>query len=133
MRIQEIIAQRTQERIAEKEQENEGEQEYRETFESSEFFGVENLRNAPACLEFRLNDGNFKAIPYSFILEINYNPQKGIEILTTAKEIKITGRNLKLLFTFLSAFRVRFVKENIGNDLTEERALFVKDIQIEDV
>lgn len=104
-----------------------------EAFASSDFFGVENVRSFPACLDLRLADGSFKAIPYSYIMEINFNPEEGIEIISTAKKILITGRNLKLLYNYLTSYRVKYIKANIGNDLTEEKALFVRGIRVEEV
>jgi len=104
-----------------------------EAFESSPFFGADNLRNSPSCLDLRLADGTFKALPYSYFIEVNYNPSEGIEIITTTRKIYLTGRNLKLLYNYLVAYRVRFIQANIGNDLTEEKALFVKCIKIEEV
>lgn len=104
-----------------------------EAFVSSEFFGVENVRSSPACLDLRFADGSFKAIPYSYIMEINFNPGEGIEIVSTSKKVSITGRNLKLLYTYLTSYRVKYIKANIGNDLTEEKALFVKGIKIDEL
>jgi hypothetical protein len=102
-----------------------------EPFARSEFFGVENISNSTACLDLRLSDGNFKAFPYSYIQEINFNVSDGIEILSATKKILIIGRNLKLLYNYLTAFRVKYVQANVGNDLTEETSLFVKQIVIE--
>jgi hypothetical protein len=42
------------------------------------------------------------------------------------------GRNLKMLYNYLAAFRVRYIQVNMGNDLTEESELFVNDITIEE-
>ena len=103
-----------------------------EAFVSSTFFGVDNLRNSPSCLDLRLVNGTFKALPYSYIIEMNYDPSDGIEIITTTKKICITGRNLKLLYNYLVSYRIRYIQANIGNDLTEEKHLFVKDITIEE-
>ncbi|RYE52672.1 MAG: hypothetical protein EOP48_15975 [Sphingobacteriales bacterium] len=104
-----------------------------EPFVSSPYFGVDNLRNAPACLDLRLPDGNRKALPYSYIVEINYSLSDGIEIISTTKKVMITGRNLKNLYNYIIAYRVKHIQANIGNDLTEENVLFVKDITIEEV
>lgn len=103
-----------------------------EAFVSSAFFGVDNLRNSPSCLDLRLVNGTFKALPYSYIIEINYDPSDGIEIITTTKRISITGRNLKVLYNYLVSYRIRYIQANFGNDLTEEKLLFVKDIKIEE-
>ena len=104
-----------------------------EPFIHSDFFGIENVRNSTSCLDLRMADGNFKALPYSYILEINFNTSEGIEILTTSKKILIIGRNLKMLYNYLAAFRVRYIQANIGKDLTDEKSLFVKEITIEEL
>ena len=103
-----------------------------EIFEPSKFFAKEQIRNLPACLEFRFADSSSKAYPYSHVLQLNYNPSEGIEVLTTQKKIIIEGRNLKLLYVFLLSFQVKFIQENIGHDLTEENKLFVKRIRVEE-
>lgn len=127
------LTQRIKERQDEEQNFDRGQNEYRDTFEASPFYGVEQIRNVPACIDLRFHDKSCKSIPYSFILEIDFDPSDGIVILTTTKKISVTGRNLKLLYTFLSAFRVRFIQENIGNDLTEEKALFVKAVKVEEL
>lgn len=90
------------------------------------FFGVENIRNHPTCVDLRLADGTFRAIPYSYINEIIYNPAEGIEIFTPTKKVIVTGRNLKLLYNYLSAYRVKYIASNIGNDLSEEKKIICK-------
>jgi hypothetical protein len=97
------------------------------------FFGVENVRSYPACLDLRLADGNSKALPYSYIVEINFDASNGIEIITAMKKILITGRNLKMLYNYLTVFRVKYIQANIGNDLAEEDTLFVKRIKIDEL
>jgi hypothetical protein len=103
-----------------------------EPIEQSKFFGIERTRHASACLDLRLSNGNSKAIPYSYILEINFDASEGIEIYSSTKKITIMGRNLKMLYNYLAAFRVRYIQVNMGNDLTEESELFVNDITIEE-
>ena len=97
------------------------------------FYGVENIRNHPACLDLRLTDGSSKALPYSYIVELNFDASNGIEIITAMKKIAITGRNLKVLYNYLTVFRVKYIQANIGNDLTDEKELFVREIKIEEL
>lgn len=103
-----------------------------EPFLNSKYFALDNLRNA-ACVDLRLKDGNRKAIPYSYINEINFDLSEGIEIISTTKRITIKGRNLKTLYEYLIAYRVKYILANVGNDLAEENVLFVKEILIEEV
>ncbi len=87
---------------------------------------------APACLELRLANGVRKAMPYSFLVELCFDIEKGIEILTSGKRITITGRNLTKLFEYLISYRVKYVQADCGfEDSENENDLFVAAIQIE--
>jgi hypothetical protein len=97
------------------------------------FFGVDNIRNYPTCIDLRLRDGSSRALPYSYIVEINFTPADGIEVVTTTKKVVIEGRNLQLLYNYLIAYRIKYIQSNTGHDLTDEKELFVKDIKIDDV
>lgn len=99
----------------------------------SDFFGVVRVQKMPPCLDLRLADGCFKAVPYSHFSEICFDPSEGIEILlATEKKILITGRNLHQLYEYLAAYRVRFIQANIGNDTTDDDELFVGKIIVID-
>lgn len=97
------------------------------------FFGVEQVNAYPPCIDLRLKDGNSKALPYSYIVEVTYNPSEGIEILTATKRILIEGRNLQMLYNHLVGYRVKYIQACIGKDLMEDKDLFVKSIQIEEL
>ncbi|WP_295795214.1 hypothetical protein [Mucilaginibacter sp.] len=86
---------------------------------------------SPACLDLRLQDGGRKAVPYSYVTEIQFDAEAGIEILTPQKHITITGRNLIALYESLVAYRVRYVVADMGNDMQEE-GLFVSGIAIQE-
>jgi len=100
---------------------------------SQKFFGIENNRIYPSCLDLRMADGRFKAIPYSYIVEINFDASEGIEIITATKLIVVEGRNLQLLYNYLTLYRVKYIQANIGFDLTDENTLFVREIKIEEI
>lgn len=97
----------------------------------NDYFGIDNIRNFPACLDLRFANGSRVAIPYSFITGLNYSIDGGIEITTTQNTIKITGRNLEKLFDYLVAYRVRFIKTAIGTMTNEENGLLVECIEVE--
>ena len=100
---------------------------------NSDFFGADNLRNLPACLDFRLSEGKRKALPYSYIMDVNFDGTDGIEIIATTKKIRITGRNLELLYDYLVAFRVKYIKMHSGTDACEDNgALFVGEIDFDE-
>lgn len=92
------------------------------------YFAIERGRT-PVCLELRLSEGIRKAVPYSYVMEMTYHADKGIEIVTTQKRIHITGRNLSRLFDYLVAYRVKYVESNLA--IESEDGLFVKEITIE--
>lgn len=96
----------------------------------SEYFGIENIRNLPACFDLRFADGNRKAIPYSDISEIDYDPSGEIKITCSEKEITIKGRNLEKLYDYLVGYRVRFITEGVGSNVDGE-GLFVERIEVD--
>ena len=66
-------------------------------------------------------------------MEVLFDSTDGIEIIATTKRIKITGRNLGLLFDYLVAFRVRFIKMHSGSDFgVDDGGLFVGEILFEE-
>lgn len=95
----------------------------------TDYFGIDNIKSFPACLDLRLSDSSRVAIPYGFIQEVLYNPAEGIEITTDKKSIKVIGRDLEKLFDYLTAFRVRYIRANVGTDAAES-GLFVETIDI---
>jgi hypothetical protein len=97
-----------------------------------DFFGIGNVGSYPACLDLRMPNGRHKALPYSYFMEMNFDPETGIEIITSVKKITITGRTLSKLFDYLVTYRVRYIQANIGNDGNED-GLFVKEIIIEEL
>jgi hypothetical protein len=115
---------------------NEVEPSQSETFENevdTAYFGIEPNQKFPTTLDLRFSNGNCKAIPYTYISEIDFIPSEGIEITALGRKFRITGRNLKKLYDFILKYRVRFIQANIGEDLTEEKELFVSDITIEEI
>ena len=95
------------------------------------YFAIDRVKN-PICLDLRLPDGVRRALPYTYVKEINFDLESGIEILTANRRITIAGRNLAKLFDCLIAYRVRFIQADIGCDLNED-GLFVKEIKVEDL
>lgn len=96
-----------------------------------QYFSADRVKS-PACFELRFSAGVRKAIPYAYVTEINFDVELGIEIFTTQKHVRITGRNLSKIFDYLVSYRVRFIQANIGMDVLED-GLFVKEIVIENL
>lgn len=99
----------------------------------TKFFGIENYRYFVPAFIVGLPDGKFRTIEY-FNLDIRFDPSGEIEILTAnSNRILIIGRNLWILYKYLSAHRVNYIQSNIGNDLVDEKEMFIKTIEIEEV
>lgn len=99
---------------------------------STPFFGIAGNRGIPTALSLMFKDGCAKAVPYSYITEIDFRPSEGVEISTTSKRILITGRNLKIVFDYLVQFKLRYLRENIGQDTAEDSEIFIDGIEVND-
>lgn len=99
----------------------------------NKFFGIEKQTGFQALmLDVRFANGNFQAIPYSFITKIIYDPSISIDICTTEDKCSIEGRNLEQLYNQLLKHRVTFIKENENEfDDVEEKECFIEKIKIE--
>lgn len=94
------------------------------------YFAIDRSKN-PVCLDLRLPNGARMAIPYSYVTEIRFDAEKGIEIMTQQKRVCILGRQLAKLYEHLLSFKVRFIQSHIGMDM-EEDGLIVREILIEE-
>jgi hypothetical protein len=97
------------------------------------FFGIEPNQKFPTALDLRFSNGNCKAIPYTYISEIDFIPSESIDITASGRKFRIMGRNLKRIYDHLVKYRVRFIQANIGADLTEGDEPFVSSIDIENL
>jgi hypothetical protein len=70
---------------------------------------------------FRFKDGNAKALAYSYLVGIDFDPSEGIVLDFSAYEVRVSGRNLAPLFAGLVAQRVAVVQEQ--DDLQAEATL----------
>ncbi|OWK46465.1 hypothetical protein [Fimbriiglobus ruber] len=68
-------------------------------------------RQQKVMLELRLLTGNAKALAYSYLVSIDFNPTSGIAMDFSAYDVRISGRNLRPLFSGLVAQRVAYVQE----------------------
>lgn len=98
---------------------------------TSPYFATERGKN-PICLDLRMANGSHVAIPYSYFTEIRFEAETGIEIQTTQKCIRITGRQLSTLYDHLVNYHVRYVQADFGSDAQDE-GLYVSGISIEEV
>lgn len=68
-------------------------------------------RQQKVMLELRFKNGNAKALAYSYLVSIDFDPSKGIRMDFSGYDVGITGRNLHPLFAGLCAQRVAAVNE----------------------
>ena len=127
MHYKEIIEQRKREKVNNPVPANNNEAE--ESF-NNDYFGVESIRNLPACIDYRLADGDFVAIPYSLLNGINYNPDKGIEITYANCSVRVIGYNLRQLYYYLALYRVRYVQIAYGQSLEVNENIVITSIEI---
>ena len=63
-------------------------------------------------LDFRTKDGNQTGIFYHEIASpISFNPERGIELKTSALNIRIQGRNLKFIYELILEHRLVWIGE----------------------
>lgn len=98
----------------------------------SEFWGIERVMSRQAImLDLRLKTGRFKALPYSYITSIDFDPSETLEIFVSDQHIKIRGRNLHKLYSYLLRHKVTFIQESLsGNDMLTDKDTFIKEISV---
>lgn len=104
-----------------------------ETVDSgSKFWDVERVASRRAInLDLRLKGGKHKAVPYSYITDIDFDPSEGLDIFYSGQQVKITGRNLHEIYIHLLRHRVSFIQADISDiDITDEDKTYIKDIVI---
>ena len=77
-------------------------------------------RRPPAMLVFKTKTGEQRALMYSYLVEINFNPSEGIELRFVSHKVLIGGRNLSPIFDRLVQHRVAWIQEI--NESTTNRA-----------
>ena len=68
-------------------------------------------RQRKVMVEFRWKHGNAKALAYSYLVALDFDPSEGIAMDFSGYAVKITGRSLRPLFEGLVAQRVAVVRE----------------------
>jgi hypothetical protein len=68
-------------------------------------------RQQKIMLELRLKNGNAKALAYSYLVGIDFDPSEGIMLNFSGHEVRISGRNLRPLVSGLVSQRVAAVQE----------------------
>ncbi len=79
---------------------------------------------------FRLKQGNFRALGYSYLVGLDFNPSKQLVMEFTSLKVTITGRNLTPLFKALAAHKVMWIWEvDPLAEPTEDAATVVNGIE----
>jgi hypothetical protein len=68
-------------------------------------------RMQKVMLELRYKTGNAKALAYSYLVGIDFDPSEGIMLDFSGYEVRISGQNLRPLFSGLVAQRVAAIQE----------------------
>jgi hypothetical protein len=68
-------------------------------------------RQRKVMVEFRRKNGNAKALAYSYLVALDFDPSEGIAMDFSGYTVKIAGRNLRPLFEGVVAQRVAVVRE----------------------
>lgn len=99
----------------------------------SDFIGIERQNGERSImLDIQFQNGKQKAIPYTYLSGMEYDPSEGITLEFMEKKITILGRNLDKLYEYLLLHRVNYLKENVGDlDDTPENQLFIEEIKLD--
>ena len=87
-------------------------------------------RMPPAMLVLQMKNGNQKALMYSYLKEIDFDPSEGIVLQYVSHRVNLRGRNLSALFDRLVEHRVTAVREIEEATVTDEAATVVSAIEV---
>lgn len=100
--------------------------------EDFKFFGIEPQSTGRALnFELRFKSGRCSGLPYSYVTKWDYEPSDGIEIHVSDQIVRIKGRNLKEVFTYLLQNRLTYICEDLAGTDTEEEDMFVESIEVQ--
>jgi hypothetical protein len=82
-----------------------------DTLEGDAFTVLSADRHQKIMLELRFKNGNAKALAYSYLVAMDFNPSEAIKMDFGGHEVTISGRKLEPLFAGLVAQRVAIIRE----------------------
>ena len=102
---------------------------------------AENVRDLPyrirteagytAMVDFETVQGDRQALPYSYLVSINYNPSEGLVLTFASHVVRIRGRNLDDLYLALVRQRAEYIRaEDAHFDTRPESEPFIEKIDI---
>lgn len=97
-------------------------------------FGVaQENRSAPPMLVLRARTGDERALMYSYLVDIDFNPSQGIVLRFVNRKVTLKGRHLRAIFQRLVDHRVAWVQEVDETTVEDETATAVSTIEIAEI
>jgi len=93
---------------------------------------AESQQGFDSRIGFRFIDGRMKSLPYTHLVETEFNPDIGIILQFVAYRVTISGRNLIVLYNGLEDGAIGEIVEQHANDMAvPEDAIFISKISWE--
>ena len=80
-------------------------------------FSVADNGEHPATIQFTFDNGNVCALPYAYLVEMDFNRSGVITIGFTSRKVEIRGRRLDQLFASLVHYQVISVRQHSITDV----------------
>lgn len=94
-------------------------------------FGLRAEAGNALMLDVRLCSGARLALPYSYLIFVNFEPSTGIEAVFSSHAVHVQGRNLRPVFEGLLAHRLEWVQEgDVRHDIGPESATYITHIAV---
>ena len=94
-------------------------------------FGLRADAGNALMLDVRLRSGARLALPYSYLIFINFDPSTGIEAVFSSHAVTIQGRNLRPIYEGLLLHRVEWLQEgDPRHDPHPETATYITRIAV---
>lgn len=96
-------------------------------------FGARRYKGQELMIEFRLKDGTYRALAYTYLVEVSFCPKEGIVMLFVGHQVRIEGRNLLPVFKRLLRHEVNFVCEKDDfYDTGDKKEVFIGLVDIQE-
>ena len=76
-------------------------------------------RAGAVMLDFRMRNGESRALPYSYLTETRFNPAGEILLRFVNHEVRLLGRNLRSLYELLLLHRVTWIRATSEGSVAE--------------
>ncbi len=82
-----------------------------------EAFIVAENGDLPTTIQFAVDDGNVCALPYAYLVAIEFNRSGAITIEFTSRKVELKGRRLEKLFASLVHYQVISIRQHSITDV----------------